>query len=147
MRTFPGGDRLTHCGFIDLGQHRLRQWLVVSPHQAITRTSVDSSDIIVRSCNINLMAIQQQDTCENWHLKLQPAIPGACELIWSHWTSFAAGWGNMVWYQWNCFVMFAHATGKPTLTWDNMIKSGCISSFHCLHDHIFWIVHRLLSWQ
>ena len=45
-------------GNIDLGQDRLRQWLVAWWHQAIARTNVDSSS--VTSSEIRLRAISQE---------------------------------------------------------------------------------------
>ena len=52
---------LTHCGLVtpygdmELGEHRLRQWLAAWRHQAITWTKVDLSS--VRSHGINLRAL------------------------------------------------------------------------------------------
>ena len=54
----------THCGIvkpygdIDLGQHWLRQWLVVWRHQAITSSNFDIS--LVRFCGIHPRAISQR---------------------------------------------------------------------------------------
>ena len=47
--------KITVYGDIDLGQHRLRLWLVAWRHQAITWTNVDLSS--VRSSGIHLRTI------------------------------------------------------------------------------------------
>ena len=86
-------NRLTHCGLvtpygdINLGQHWLRQWLVVWQHQTITWTNVDLSS--VRSSGIHLRAILQEIpqssvteiSLKITYLKFCSNFPGANELI------------------------------------------------------------------
>ena len=91
-----GTKPLTKCGvvmpysYINMGQHWLRQWLIIWQHQAITWTSVDWSS--VRSCGIHLMAISQEILrifILDMSLKiimsvLQLHLPGPNELTWTN---------------------------------------------------------------
>ena len=83
---------LTHWGLVtpygdrDLGQHRIRYWLVAWRHQAITWTNVDLSS--VRPSDIHLRASPQEIPLPSiteiiWkikYLKFNSNFPGANEL-------------------------------------------------------------------
>ena len=101
---------MTPYGDINLGQHRLRQWLVAWRHQAITWTNVDLSS--VRSSGIHLRAILQEIpqpsvteiNLKITYLKLCSNFPGVNELTHNRLLKFPAmedkniqtaqGWNN-----------------------------------------------------
>ena len=129
----PYGDR-------ELGQHRLRQWLVAWWHQAITWTNVDLSS--VRSCGFHVRAISLEMpqssitkiclkiTC----LKFHSNFPGANELMDSC-DLFTYSSGLLYWH-WGNHMIAPVSVKQP---WWIRVKSAiikpraqqCLQTFCC----------------
>ena len=83
--------KLTHCGIvapyshIDLGQHRLRQWLAAWRHQAITWTNVDQWGSVAFNWDQFHSKCLRYQSCvtglKHMFLNLQAHLPGTNELI------------------------------------------------------------------
>ena len=109
-------------GNIDLGQHRLRQWLVAWLHQATTWTNVDWSTVM--SCGIHLKEISLlRISILNMHLKIanlffQPHLQGCNELIKRIKESKLFQCEKVFWYcGWSSFSFYSAGNGLPFEMW------------------------------